>query len=100
MLIIDPESGKIIDANPAAVNFYGWSKKELTKMNISEINQLSKAEVKAEMQAARRKNKRFFNFVHQTSDGSNKEVEVYSQPIDFGDQDLLYSIIHEKGKAK
>jgi PAS domain S-box-containing protein len=100
MLIIDPESGKIIDANPAAVNFYGWSKKELTKMNISEINQLSKAEVKAEMQAARRKNKRFFNFVHQTSDGSNKEVEVYSQPIDFGDQDLLYSIIHEKRESK
>jgi PAS domain S-box-containing protein len=100
MLIIDPESGEIIDANPAAADFYGWSRNELTKMNISEINQLSAAEVKAEMDSARKQKKKFFNFVHQTCQGINKDVEVYSQPINFGDRDLLYSIIHEKMESK
>mgnify|MGYP000662718578 CR=1 FL=1 len=49
MLIIDPEDGSIIDANPAAVNFYGWSKNKLTAMNISEINILSEEQIKKEM---------------------------------------------------
>ena len=29
MLVIDPESGQIIDANPAASVFYGWERAEL-----------------------------------------------------------------------
>ncbi|MDZ7762812.1 MAG: response regulator [Melioribacteraceae bacterium] len=31
MLLIDPETRKIIDANTAAEKFYGWSKEELKK---------------------------------------------------------------------
>jgi len=96
MLIIDPEEGTIIDANPAAVNFYGWSKEELTSKQISEINQLSSSEVKEEMERARKQNKKHFNFKHRLADGRTKDVEVYSQPIDFGEETFLYSIIHEK----
>ena len=38
MLLIDPISGDIIDANPAAANFYGYTLDELVKMKISDIN--------------------------------------------------------------
>ncbi len=48
MLIIDPDNGEIVDANPAAVNFYGWSKEKLISMKISDINILNKGEVKKE----------------------------------------------------
>jgi PAS domain S-box-containing protein len=99
MLIIDPEDGSIIDANPAASNFYGWSKEELKSMYISEINQLSQSEVKEEMERARRENKKHFNFRHRVADGEIKDVEVYSQPIDFGEEIFLYSIIHEKNNV-
>lgn len=100
MMIIDPENGKIIDANQAAVNFYGWSREKLKTMNISEINKFSEPEIKEEMNAARRKKKKFFNFIHQDKEGISKNVEVYSQPINFGDRDLLYSIIHERNIDK
>jgi PAS domain S-box-containing protein len=100
MMIIDPENGKIIDANQAAVNFYGWRREKLKSMNISEINMFSETQIKEEMNAARRKNKKFFNFIHQDKSGDIKDVEVYSQPINFGDRDLLYSIIHEKNIVK
>ncbi|TDO84361.1 PAS domain S-box-containing protein [Halanaerobium saccharolyticum] len=100
MLIIDPDSGKIIDANPAAVNFYGWSKERLKSMKISEINVLTEKELKEEMKSARRKNKKHFNFIHQTKRGELMEVEVYSQPINFGSKDFLYSIVHEKKKVR
>jgi PAS domain S-box-containing protein len=38
MLLIDPESADIVDANPAACSFYGWSQEKLTSMKITDIN--------------------------------------------------------------
>jgi PAS domain S-box-containing protein len=40
-LIIDPDNGRIVDANEAAAKFYGWSQEELRQMKISDINMLS-----------------------------------------------------------
>ena len=40
MLIVDPKSGQIVDANLAAERFYGWSRARLRQMHISEINTL------------------------------------------------------------
>lgn len=40
MLLIDPESADIVEANPAACSFYGWSQEELTSMKITDINML------------------------------------------------------------
>lgn len=45
MLILDANSGRIIDANPAAEAFYGWSHDVLTHMHITDTNTLSPAEV-------------------------------------------------------
>jgi PAS domain S-box-containing protein len=98
ILIIDPESGQVIDANPAAEKFYGWSRAELKSKKISEINNLTAAEVKAEMRSAKANNKNRFLFKHKLASGKIKEVEVYSQPINFGEKEYLYSIIHELNK--
>ncbi len=38
ILIIDPDSGKILDANKMAVDFYGYSLDTLKGMYISSIN--------------------------------------------------------------
>ncbi|MGM0410792.1 MAG: PAS domain S-box protein [Bacillota bacterium] len=103
MLIIDPENGNIIDANPAAVDFYGWNKEKLTSMKITEINTLSEKEVKEEMDRAKKEDKLTFEFKHEIANGEIKDIKVYSQPISFGDDDYLYSIfrdVTEKKKAQ
>ena len=38
MLLIDADSGKILDANDAAAVFYGYSIKRLIDMDINQIN--------------------------------------------------------------
>lgn len=98
MLIIDPDTAEIVDVNPAAEIFYGWNKKIMTKMKITDINVLDKKEVKKEMLNAKTKNRNYFNFKHRTADNKIKKVEVYSQPIPFAEKEYLYSIIHEKQK--
>src|SRR5207247_2877091 len=37
-LLIDPAPGRIVDANPAACRFYGYSRADLTTRKISDIN--------------------------------------------------------------
>lgn len=95
MLLIDPHTGNIIDANLAACDFYGWSHDELCRMNISSINQLSADEVELERQLAAKELRNYFVFPHRLSDGSVRTVEVHTTPIEVGGRELLISIIHD-----
>lgn len=95
MLLIEPGSGKIIDANPAAVRFYGYSLDELKSMQIGEINMLPKEQVVAYRALAVQKEEQHFLFPHRLKDGTIKHVDVYSSPIDLDGKTVLYSIIFD-----
>ena len=95
MLVIDPKNGDIVDANPAAVAYYGWSYEELITKKITDINRLTREQVFEEMENAKSEQRRHFFFQHRLSNGDIREVEVYSGPIKLHGQDLLYSIIHD-----
>jgi len=100
MLLIDPETHNIIDANPAAEKFYGWSHSLLTQMKISHINTLSYEEIEAEMQKARSQQRSYFSFKHRKADGSICPVEVFSSKITFDGKEYLHSIIHDITEQK
>jgi len=95
MLLINPETGDIKDANPAACNYYGWTHSEICRMNISEINTLSTEEVKAEMKKAFEEKRNQFFFRHRKANGEISDVEVYAGPIEFSGSKLIYSLIHD-----
>lgn len=95
MLLIDPQTGGIIDANASACRFYGWSHDELCQMNISSINRLSADEVAAERHRAAEELRNYFVFPHQLSDGSVRTVEVHTTPIEVSGRKLLISIVHD-----
>ncbi|MGF1671458.1 MAG: PAS domain S-box protein [Balneolaceae bacterium] len=93
MLIIDPESGSIVDANPAAIDYYGWTLDEFKQLKISDINTLSQEELKNEMEKAKRAKRTHFHFKHRLADGSVKDVEVFSGMVQIEGNIQLYSII-------
>lgn len=95
MLMIEQESGKIIDANAAAANFYGYTKQQLKNKDIQDINQLSAEEVANKRKLAVETNENYFIFPHQLANGDIKQVEVHSSPINLTDTNLLFSIIHD-----
>ncbi len=95
MLLIDPESADIVDANPAAVSFYGWSFEVLAGKKITDINTLSDEQVFQEMGKAKTEQRRIFYFQHLLANGEIRDVEVFSGPIKVHGRELLYSIIHD-----
>ena len=100
MLLIHPESGHILDANITACDFYGYSKQDITKMRIMDINTLSEEQVLKEMQKAKLAKREVFNFSHRLASGEVKDVEVFSGPIRFHGKQVLYSIIHDISARK
>ena len=95
MLLINPVTGSIIDANTAAADFYGYPLEILVGMNIQDINALPPEEVERERKLALREERNYFIFPHRLADGSLRTVEVYSSPIRSGPETLLFSIMHD-----
>lgn len=92
MLLINPASGRILKANPAAREFYGYSVKELVSMHIQEINMLPKEKVKRLMEEAESGDGHFL-FPHRLKSGEIRMVDVFSCPIRFDGNSELFSII-------
>ncbi|MEQ1569282.1 MAG: PAS domain S-box protein [Myxococcota bacterium] len=94
-LLIDPTDGRIVDANPAAVEFYGWSRRELASMSISDINLLPPARIARELTSARRGERTRFRFRHRTASAEVRQVEVHTGTIEVGGRSLLLSIVQD-----
>ena len=95
LMLLDPQTGDIHDVNNKAVEFYGYSRETLQSMNIQNINTLSKAEIKKEMNKAARQERDYFIFSHRLGNGEIRDVEVYTAPITIQGKPMLYSTIHD-----
>lgn len=95
MLLVDPKTADIVDANPAAVSFYGWSYEALTSKKIFNINTLTKEQVFDEMEKAKMEQRKHFYFQHCLASGEIREVEVYTGPIKVHGKKLLFSIVYD-----
>ena len=93
MLLIDPSSGAIVQGNPAASRFYGYSQQELESMAIQDINTLTSEQVAEEIALAKAESRNYFIFRHAAADGTIYTVEIHSYPFDFEDKKLLYATI-------
>ncbi len=95
MFLIEPHTGKILQANHAAARFYGYSEAYLCTSRITEFNTLSPEEVQAEMRKATQEERNYFIFPHRLASGEIRTVEVHSSPIKMQGRTLLFSIIHD-----
>lgn len=95
MLLLDPMTGKIIDANPAASEFYGYSMLQLRSMYISDINLLKKEKIEESMKATLKQRSNILIFPHRLANGEVRTVEVHSSPIEVDNKKILFSIIHD-----
>ncbi len=95
MLLVDPKTADIVDANPAAVSFYGWSYEALTSKKIFNINTLTKEQVFDEMEKAKMEQRKHFYFQHCLASGEIRDVEVYTGPIKVHGKKLLFSIVYD-----
>lgn len=95
MLLIEPESGKIINANQAAAKFYGYTITKMKELMIGDINDLSEKQISEERRNAKLQNRNYFVFPHKLANGDIRMVEAHSTPIKYQNNKVLFSIIHD-----
>ncbi|TVQ73971.1 MAG: PAS domain S-box protein, partial [Oceanospirillales bacterium] len=95
MLWIEPASGVIVAANPAAQTFYGYEAEEFRQLLISDINTLSSEQIAEERAHAASEGRNYFIFRHRLANGEVRTVEVYSHPYQRGDRQLLLSMVQD-----
>ncbi|MEJ2718831.1 MAG: PAS domain S-box protein [Deltaproteobacteria bacterium] len=100
MILNDPETGEILDANPAACRFYGYERQELTGKTIAEISAELADQASREFQMAAAEECRFFYLKHRLGTGEVRDVEVCSGPITVNQKKVLYSIIYDVTERK
>ncbi len=95
MLITDPDTGHIHDANKAASDYYGYSREELIGKNITDLNVLSDEQIKEQMQKAKSDQKSYYYLRQKLADGSERDVEVYTSQIMVQSMIYNYCIIFD-----
>ena len=95
ILVIDPVTKDILFANEAAAHFYGYTKKKLQTMKITQINTLPAEEATQKMQQATSANQDYFLVTHRLANNDIRTVEVYSYPVQYGEKAALFLIIHD-----
>ena len=100
MLMVDPETGTIVDANLGACVFYGYPYEKILKLKMTDINTLGPEELKTAMQGALTEQHNHSYYQHRLANGQIRDVEVYSGPLFMRGKQLLYSIIHDITERK
>ncbi len=100
VLLVNPETGKIVDCNETAVNFYGYSEKELKNKYVSDINIYSEEFIKNKLINVATNTENYFEVKHKTAKGEIKDVEIFSSPFEIDGNKYLLAIIHDISEKK
>jgi len=103
MVLFDAETGKFIDVNPTACEFYGYPKEKFLNMTIADINIISTSEFFEEVKKISNKESTHLYLQHKLSNGEIRDVESLTAPMNLLGRKVFYSIVYditEKRKAE
>ena len=92
MYFIDAQSGQLMYANQSACDFYGYSRDEMLQLRIHDINMLSSQEVDTLILEVKKESQEFIALPHRKKNGEIRVMHVYSTPVMFTNQTLLYVV--------
>ncbi len=100
LLLMDAESGMIIDANNSAQRFYKYSINELKEKTIFDLDIASPEEIKKSMIKIYKRTQSRFESKHRLADGQIRDVELYTSLISIKNHKFFYSIVFDKTEQK
>lgn len=95
ILFLETETGRIVEANQAAVETYGYDHRTLLKLNISDLRAPETLPLLKRQYEAADKGGSQFETIHLRGDGSKFPVEVSAIGSDVGGGRLIISIIRD-----
>jgi PAS domain S-box-containing protein len=88
-LILEPADGAIMEANQAAVDFYGYNREQLLRMAMPHLNAEPREDFLARMARAATQEKTIFHLRHRLANGDIRDMESYVSPVRHGGRLLV-----------
>jgi len=99
-IVIDVDTGNLFDVNPAACNFYGYTREQILSMNVTAINGMPIEEVLGILGTAYQKKRNYFQAKHKLANGDVRDVEIFNGPIDINNRRYINCIVHDITERK
>jgi PAS domain S-box-containing protein len=99
-IVADLETGVLVDANPAALAFYGYTREAMLRMNSRELSLLSAEERLERLERVRQMNHHTFEQRHFLASGEGRDVEVHLSLSERDGRGLIYTIVHDITERK
>ncbi len=95
-IILVEETGKIIGANNRAIELYGYTKDEFSKLTIADLrDESSKLKITSDMNSVKMGATNFFETVHRKKNGELIQVDVSSRFLSIGENRFFQSIVRD-----
>jgi PAS domain S-box-containing protein len=95
MLVVDPANELVVDANPAACAFYGWTRRELIGKPASALSASPREEYLDHIRGVLERGERYLQAAHRLASGEIRNVEIYVGTMTVRGRNLQYGIIHD-----
>jgi diguanylate cyclase (GGDEF)-like protein/PAS domain S-box-containing protein len=100
ILIFDPQTGKIIDANQVACVFYGYSYAELTGLCVFDLAVIPQENVRDNISMVMDKMVTIIQVQHRLASGEIRDVEIFPIQIRYKNKLALLAVIHDITERK
>lgn len=100
MILISPQSGKIVDLNQAASEFYGYTVDQMRTMTINQLIQPGYRNSEIDLKMLLEDNQTKFVHVHKLVNGELRTMEVHISPVTINGEELIFSILFDISERK
>ncbi|MFP5488358.1 MAG: LytS/YhcK type 5TM receptor domain-containing protein, partial [Acidimicrobiia bacterium] len=95
MVVIEPATGRFLDVNRRACDYYGYDREELLGMTTSDIEVLPRDEVIHLIDSGRGEGKTSFELQHRLADGEIRDVEVIGGAVTIRGGTRVHAVIND-----
>jgi len=93
VLLVNPKNARIVDANEAAIKFYGYNLAELSTYNLSVIYPETASDMILHLKQAETLSNYTFTCKHRLQNGETRDVEVLTSTVNIDDETIIYYVI-------
>lgn len=96
MMLSDAQTLELVEANQAALDFYGYSRQEFLRKRLPDLNLVSEEVLRAELAQAQAQGRTTYHFQHRLKDGQVRDMEINSTPIALaGGRRVHFAVLHD-----
>lgn len=102
VVVLDAGSWDVVDANPAAQRFYGWTLEQMKRLGLHvwDVSLADREKVQARLQQAAKGVITRVEGIHRIATGEPRDVEIYCGPVSIAGRRCVYGIVHDVTERK